>query len=50
MLEIHEVFWFENILVSRMISAIIYDCLFIADLHNPIKFKISICYLNMSLF
>lgn len=34
MLKISAAFWFENILVSQMLSVIIHDCLFIAGRHN----------------
>jgi len=33
-LEIYKVFWFENILVSQMISAIIHNCFFIAVIES----------------
>jgi hypothetical protein len=40
-LEIYAVFWFENTLASQMISAIICDCLFIADFYDSFKLWVS---------
>ena len=40
----------NNLLDVLMQGENYYGDWFIAALHNPIKFKISICYLNMSLF
>ncbi len=37
MLEISQLFWFEDIFVSQMIYAIVYDCSFIAEIHNWAK-------------
>jgi len=37
MLEKSQLFWFEDIFVSQMIYAIVYDCSFIADIHNLAK-------------
>ncbi len=41
MLEISQLFWFEDILVSQKIYAIVYDCSFIAAIHHLAIFHIA---------